>query len=192
MLHKSRNKSFTSRINTFKLRFFLTKTEEITTSLTPWFLQFNPILIILVQFLRDLRQSGYRWGLHENDSIRFIIHYWRQDIVIQLLGVCTTERSKDRYTIFKFFVKIISSNSFYMTFYITHYENFTANCKKYEFFLGNSRWYIKVVFYFAQYLLYGEMCFYYQLEFSQVYQELYLLVLSSFDQLVEWKTYCSI
>ena len=50
-----------------------------------------------------------------------------------------------------------------MTFYITHNENFTAifdntgiatitwNCKRYEFFLGNSRWYIQVVFYFAQY-----------------------------------------
>ena len=35
MLHKSRNKSFTRRINAFKLGFFLTKTEEITTSLTP-------------------------------------------------------------------------------------------------------------------------------------------------------------
>ena len=35
MPHKSRNKSFTRPINAFKLGFFLTKTEEITTSLTP-------------------------------------------------------------------------------------------------------------------------------------------------------------
>ena len=34
MLHKSRNKSFMCQINAFKLGFFLTKTEEIT-SLTP-------------------------------------------------------------------------------------------------------------------------------------------------------------
>ena len=35
MLHKSRNKSFTRWINAFKLGFFLTKIEEITTLLTP-------------------------------------------------------------------------------------------------------------------------------------------------------------
>ena len=64
--------------------------------------------------------------------------------MIQLFHVCTTKRSKDSFTTFKFFVEIISSNSFYMT--ITHNENFTTvfdntglvtitwNCKRYEFF----------------------------------------------------------
>ena len=35
MLHKSGNKSFTRQNNAFKLGFFLTKIEEVTTSLTP-------------------------------------------------------------------------------------------------------------------------------------------------------------
>ena len=35
MLHKSGNKSFTSRINALKLGFFSTKIEEVTTLLTP-------------------------------------------------------------------------------------------------------------------------------------------------------------
>ena len=35
MLHKSGNKSFTCQNNAFKLGFFLTKIEEVTTLLTP-------------------------------------------------------------------------------------------------------------------------------------------------------------
>ena len=57
MLHKSGNKSFTSRINALKLGFFLTKIEEVTTSLTPQFLQFKPILIILSVFQLRVHHS---------------------------------------------------------------------------------------------------------------------------------------
>ena len=68
------------------------------------------------------------------------------------------------------------------------------NCKRYEtfqVFLGGT--YKR--FFISHSISCMGRCFYYQLEFSQVYQKLYLLVISllSFDhRYVERKTYCSI
>ena len=92
-----------------------------------------------------------------NDSIRFIIHQWRQDIVVELLSFSTTKRSKDSFTLFKVFVEIISLNSFYVI--ITHSKNYTAifdntgtvtvswYCKRHKILLGNYWWFIQAVFY---------------------------------------------
>ena len=111
--------------------------------------------------------------------------------MIRLLGVCTTERSNDSFTILspllKSFLRILftwlsPTTTTLRPFLIILAQLLLPETVKGINFSGNSRRYIQGVFYFTQYQLHGEMCFYYQLDFLRyIGIVLVVFLLLSFD-----------
>lgn len=139
-----------------------------------------------------------------NDSVRFIIHQWRQNIVVQVLCVCTSKRSKNSCTIFssllKSFLRIVFTwlspkTRTLRLFLVLLAQSLLFGTVTAEKLLRNFQVVHAGGLYFAQYQLHEQMCFCFQLEFCQVYLELYSLVFSllNFDYFyVAEKVYCSV
>ena len=126
---RSHSWSLTLRITGFNFGFFFTKIDDIKNLLTPSFLEFNPMLIILLANLASLALLSMSFvpTCREN-NIRVVVYKSRNNIVVKLSTVCTTKWSKKGFSTAQFFVKIKTFN--FLNLGVTNYKNFISKFEK--------------------------------------------------------------